>query len=506
MKKSTDKAISAWLMEFKNKNKRPPRILHVGNIANNAYLNAKFLRESGIEVDVLSHIDYHLMSYPEWEELLISTSSESRHAFPRFKRGELSGYQRPEWFIQGSLPFCYLCIRAKYQQKKGQYWFFSRLLNLSRMSVLQYYFFTLIGFLYLNNFKMVLYLISKKILGKDNVLFRKIACKLIQRNPHFDEMLEEYKHYFPERKKITIEDFIEYALTISLWQKIASFYDIVQCYATEVIWALVGKITPYVAFEHGTLRDFTMGDLSLHYINSFAYRKANHVFITNGDCLAFSEMLGIQEHSPAIHPIEIEKHRHCYLSGNVFRKKYNTDILLLCPIRHDWAAKGIEVHLQALPLIRKHIDRKVKLLLVEWGLEVERSISLIKKLGCCEDVIWLAPLCRQKLIEFMQMSDVVLDQMALPHFGATAPQTLAVGTPVIMSYKPESTNWIIAEPAPIIAAFTPEEVVKGVLQALEPAWRQQFIKKARDWIDVHHHPDRIVQAHFVIYKKLLGYL
>ncbi len=32
-----------WLDDFRAKHGRPPRLLHVGNIANNAYINAKLL-------------------------------------------------------------------------------------------------------------------------------------------------------------------------------------------------------------------------------------------------------------------------------------------------------------------------------------------------------------------------------------------------------------------------------------------------------------------------------
>ena len=46
----------------------PPRVLHIGNIANNAYLNARILNEAGIPSDVLVYDYYHVMACPEWEE------------------------------------------------------------------------------------------------------------------------------------------------------------------------------------------------------------------------------------------------------------------------------------------------------------------------------------------------------------------------------------------------------------------------------------------------------
>jgi hypothetical protein len=72
-----------------------------------------------------------------------------------------------------------------------------------------------------------------------------------------------------------------------------------------------------------------------------------------------------------------------------------------------------------------------------------------------------------------------------------------------MSYKPESTKWIVREPAPILAAFTPEEVTQGVVTALEPRWRAEFDQRARQWVDVHHHHNRVVYDHLTAYRRIL---
>ena len=42
-----------WLKDFEKEKGRPLKILHVGNIANNAYLNAKLQRKFGIIADVI---------------------------------------------------------------------------------------------------------------------------------------------------------------------------------------------------------------------------------------------------------------------------------------------------------------------------------------------------------------------------------------------------------------------------------------------------------------------
>jgi glycosyltransferase involved in cell wall biosynthesis len=150
------------------------------------------------------------------------------------------------------------------------------------------------------------------------------------------------------------------------------------------------------------------------------------------------------------------------------------------------------------------VKGRVRLLLTEWGEDVARSRELLAALGCSDAVEWLRPLPRVAMIRLTQAADVVLDQMALPHFGATAPQAIAAGVPVISSYMPESTRWIIDEPAPILPAFSPEEVAARVVTALDPQWRARYQATARRWTDTWHHPRRAVETHLRVYRNIMN--
>jgi hypothetical protein len=72
-----------------------------------------------------------------------------------------------------------------------------------------------------------------------------------------------------------------------------------------------------------------------------------------------------------------------------------------------------------------------------------------------------------------------------------------------MSYKPESTAWIVSQPAPILPAFTPEEVCKAVATALDPKWLKTFGPRAMQWIDEQHSVSRLLNDQLCIYRKLL---
>jgi len=100
---------------------RPPRVLHVGNIANNAFTNAKMMRGLDIDCDVICADYYHIMSNPEWEEADFSAEFEDEYR-PDWYRVDLNGYVRPHWFVQGPMPLCldYLIARNEHATLQAQ--------------------------------------------------------------------------------------------------------------------------------------------------------------------------------------------------------------------------------------------------------------------------------------------------------------------------------------------------------------------------------------------------
>jgi glycosyltransferase involved in cell wall biosynthesis len=562
-----------WLRDFEARNGRKLRVLHVGNICNNAYLAAKFLRRAGVDADVLCCNYYHIMGTPEWEELDIQHDWHDDYR-PRFAREDIGDYQRPDWFVQGPLKLCaaYLIARNRGDRLEAvRLWslletirthdsvsaeeidreagtilkspgvnswneilksnsvaqgvtkscyhlqFFLRRMAVHASSVP----FLAVRRLWLA-FRAALRGVGLREVEKKLVqwaLRRKIGANALQLSidmrsvidpppyvSRFNVLISEFALLFPSRPdKLTLADLTSYQLFVEILESAFKDYDIVQGYSTDPIWPLICGKKPYFAFEHGTLREYIRGDSLIHRLTALAYRKADHVFITNGDCLEHAQWLGVKHMSAMLHPTDVEQHEvRDEAAIAALRRKYGADVLLFCPFRHDWAAKGTDVHIRALPRILELLPGRVRLLLAPWGTQIEESRALIKELNCEHAVIWLErPLCRIGLIRHLQAADVVLDQMALPHFGGTAPQALAAGSPVVMSYRPESTEWIIKEPAPILPAFTPSEVADAVVTARDPVWLEDFRRRARSWVHDHHHHDRVAAGHLMSYRRVL---
>jgi len=540
-----------WLDDFRQRHGRSPRILHIGNIANNAYNNARLLNEVGLDCDVICYDYYHVMGCPEWEDADISGEFGEQFR-PQWRNCSLGGFQRPQWFVQGPLADCidYLIARSHGHQKHAdQLWSNLEALNGTQrprtysfgggivslanrakgkiecvfpkiLSVLTYF---LIGgavssriasacdkgsIATLSRSEIARMLFAWMLLGFA-LCARTIGAPvawLMRRDSDFNTqvacLMRQFDESFPARSDALAANDVEmYRQVSEQWRRLFRNYDLIQAYATDPILPMVAGKRPYIGFEHGTLRSHTLCDEPICRLTSLAYHLADRVFITNGDCIDYARKIGVTRFTPMLHPVD--ERRIAAIAGTDLRHELRVKHLFLCTLRHDWAIKGTDQYIRALPDLVKALGRDFRVIMTRWGAELERSMALAESLGVGDLIVWSEPLPRRKLIQTLKSVDVLFDQLTLPHFGATAPEGIAAGVPVIMSYDPASTEWLVAEPAPILSARTSTEIVERVLQALDAGWLTDYRRRASTWFDAHHSSRLVVQGHLDAYRKLI---
>jgi glycosyltransferase involved in cell wall biosynthesis len=580
---------SSWIEEFQANTGHSPRVLHIGNIANNAYLNAKYLRKAGLDCDVISNDYYHIMASPEWEDA-VAEGEIPDHYHPDWGGLKLNGFKRPRWFIQAPLYHCERYIAAWKEGRRCATAFWWRVMDIyrllqtgtSRAKVCR---------LLLCSLFFVLKLVSRPVLGFEyasrisrNVtsaswrFFQKCplrppckpvnkACRLVALiagvltwllllpfawaltvlgllcfflslpvtrkvresvtivsellspvfcrpidteevewfNSRVGAVIQEFDRRFPARPdRLTADDFQPYLYTIPTWRRILAHYDLIVAYGIEpIVPLLVGK-TPYFGFEHGTLRTFTLGDSGVCRLTALAYSLADGSFVTNGDCLEYAEAIKARKIIPALHPIDQDKADQTVGQYAKLHSDLGARHLFLCTLRHDWEIKGTDKYIRALPLLRKKIGDDFRMIMTPWGEQVEESRELARSLGVEQLIHWDGPYSRPVLYSMLKSVDVLCDQTALPCFGATAPEGLANGVPVIMSYDPKSTEWIMEEPAPILVATTPEEIADKLAYAVIPGHREDLARQGQQWFRRNHSPERVVQEHMDAYTQALS--
>ncbi len=554
-----------WVKTFREQNGRAPRVLHIGNIANNAYLNAKFLNAKGFDCDVLCHDYRHIMACPEWEDAEFVVAGLD-HLAPDWVAAKAAGFTRPRWFVQGPQNLCIDYLIAKRSgraRRAARLWLrLGHENGTRRPSKLSVGHTLSAGHVWISNWVrkslrrladfmgavirrpdalslarekiesvsgaheslrhlLVMHLIAPvllvgvrwvKLTGRPALAALEWTVgsshsdmQRIERGmQRIEACVEKFQQTFPDRAdQLTVGDCLPYLSSLEQWEKLFQHYDVIQAYATAVAYPLLAGNQSYVGFEHGTLREFTVADNATSRLTSLGYQSANHVLITNGDCLQYAKNIKVETYTAMIHPVDDARISAVVGDYEGVHRRYGVRYLFFCPLRHDWAIKGADKYIRALPALARHLNRDFRLIMTKWGSQIDDSMRLAEELGVADLIVWVDPLSRAQMVPLQKSVDVVFDQIALPHFGSTAPQAIATGTPVIMSYDPASTSWIIPEAAPILSAWTEEEIVSGVVTAVDPEWLADYKKRAADWYNRYHSASVVVEKLSHVYREII---
>src|SRR5262249_17021407 len=88
-------------------------------------------------------------------------------------------------------------------------------------------------------------------------------------------------------------DFRLMGRTLPLLRECFSHYDVIQAYATSTVYPLLCGNRPYVAYEHGTIREIPFEDSDLGRQTALGYRLANYCIVTNPDCHEAAQQLAL---------------------------------------------------------------------------------------------------------------------------------------------------------------------------------------------------------------------
>ena len=522
---------------------RPMRVLHIGNIANNGYNNAKILNAAGLNCDAIAYDYYHIMGCPEWEDAdIVGEIDDDMN--PDWWSVDLGGFERPTWFAQGPRDVCTRYLRERWapsgpdepershqalesarrqRQRAGtastgasSLWHLreqipaaagrrvERFEHRLRHGVAQGRAVgaraRLAGFN--TRFRVKTFLAgasAESVAGLEPWHPRRVhnaiawrmrtawprsapsdpapapssasmasrawdlAAGPARRRAHerrlanqrrqdaarlfdgrCDELIADFGRRFPDRPdQLRREDFTPYRFVVDDWRQTCEHYDLVEGYSTDpLIPMFIGK--PYVAYEHGTIRDIPFEDSSIGRLTALSYARANAVVITNPDCKDAADRLGVE--NPQFIPHLIDRKYYDQAAAQErslppgVREPY-----VFCPARQHWDVKGNDIALRAFAAVCKdHAD--LQLVVSSWGPDVEASRSLLEELGVLDRVVMIAPLRIRDLIAVTRRAEVLIDQFHFAVFGGIGPTALACGTPLVTNLDHTLSEWCMDRP------------------------------------------------------------
>ena len=531
-----------WIADFVQAYGRAPRILHVGNINNNAYQVAKLLNAAGADCDVLCADYYYSMANPEWDDADFVGDVGSRD-FPAWHKVNLGGFARPAWFAQGPrrLAIAYLLARRRGNAKKaGQLWKkmgrARQYLVFRENSGAKKLLLRLEGFR--NSMALGLGYVGSTLreLFTSNRIFR---LRLKSRFGHLRNeerqalatldtvattrarLQRDAARFFPNRKFAFGTQCDDHIRAAALYAPLFEQYDLVQAYATDPVWPYLAGYPSYVAWEHGTLRDTPYEDSDLSRLTLLAYARAKAVYVTNVDCYDSAVYITKNSHAPIVcglHGFDTErmlqKQRRAGVTG-FDRARYAApnERLFFCPARIDidphygTYLKKNDLLYRALGRLWRETGGGFRVLQLESGNDVAALQALIHR-ECPEmeaSVTWHAPFQKAEYDQILQNAELVFDNLLLPLMGGNGIETLMSGHAALVNRRiPEALLLrFFPEMWPVLEIEDEGDIYLAAQKALtDPAACTALAQKGQQWILKYHGHAAIVQRHLQAYRHV----
>ena len=457
------------------------QIVHLGNIANNAYNNSKYLNDIGPYSHVaVSYDNPHAMAYPEWEE--IDTEENIAEYWPNWSKFT---FRRPEWFHQLDVAGQDLNeTKIVSMPTWAQLWTVRRRIAywLKDQGVKK----TTLGYEAPKGLANILRVAPVLPAYGLVSIAAQIARHRLRKNVSGTSVFEK-----------------DYRIIAGIVASHTSRAHLVQGYGMDVVTALLsGK--PFVAYEHGTLRDAPFDNTPAGSLLATAYKKAQHVFITNPDTLNSARRLGLENISFVPHVVDTD----VFMPGRnpEIRKQFNlneTDLVIIAPARQNWEVKRNERLIKA---FCKLVDKvpHARLMLSDWGQNRDLTHDLVRRLSLNNFVRYYRPVPKRRSAQLLRAADIVVDQLHLPTFGALTPEALACGKVTLTSFNSSLNSWCYSVQPPIIPINNSEQLgTELIALANDPERRLKLGREGVSWVRREYSISRLTKAQNDVYDKIL---
>lgn len=434
------------------------RILHVGNIANNGYLAAKKERENGFESYLVNVNAHHVMMMPEWEELNLEFKY-SQYSTDMLKK---KGNEIPSWVLSGS----WSAIFQSFFPSKE----FSEKFNLN----------------------------SSKNSNLDN--FLRIMIKL-------------FKSWIPKK----LRPFIAYNVLYRLKnindkkhiKRIFASFDKIIFYGPFCNLSKYVENRKYIAFEHGTLRNFIDTNYKLARNTKAGFENASIILISNQDCLRKAKNIFKQKIIKSPHPINDSDFSHLReLRKSYLLSRERATFNVLVPARHTFSistdiGKGNEIIYSAIKELYLS-NENIIFHLIKWGENLPSAVNYLKEFENAGFVKWHNLMTRPKLKNFMINSDAVIDQLLIPAYGGISIDAIGLGVPLLTNQVAAIDKEYFGSVAPIFPISNSQTIVNCLMRLSKESKeskRLYFIKSC-DWFDQNLSSELSLAARIKAYKEL----
>lgn len=485
------------------------KILHIGNIAGNAYQAVFFERSIGKESFVVNPDLNHVMSHPIWEEETVDFELDLNDI--NTLKSKFPYWQDPSFYIHGSLYQCLEELAEILRIPENEKVSLIETLTIrwrslgskvnSKVRDLNESRFALIARLKLNNqpdftpnmilkierfFLIIIGLISRGMLRSLMLLYKlPLAALITLNNPLPASKL----------KNKDLSQLYYLAPSLKLLSKIGRQFDQVVLYGPWAALAAFEIGVKFVSVEHGTLRNFIFENHAWARATRLGYSQSKSVLVTNADCLPIAHREKYKKIVPSIHPFNLE------FTNNAFEKRLFllssrqplTQIVLASRIQFSNTddAKGSEISLKAIKMLHEE-NKDFTFKCFAYGENLALAHEYIRENRMQNYLTVSSPLSRKPLLDLFARSLCVLDGFSLSGIGRIQIESWCVGVPVLSKHDDSLNKYFFSERVPTLNSSTTTDIIKHVnhLVNLSNSQLAEKAQESRNWFIRYHSPER----------------
>lgn len=323
----------------------------------------------------------------------------------------------------------------------------------------------------------------------------------------------ERQNYWPINDPLTQEkDIKEYPSWVSFFPKknnkilkmynlikIMRKYDLVHAYTNlSRVAMLSGK--PYLAEGGGDdIRVHAFEKSLKGYLLRRAYKKANQFVYVWPIQKPYIEKLGIKN---AIYLPRLWDTSS--FAREKMKKPEGSTLKIFLPTMEDWDLKGNDKFLKAFVRLCKE-GKDVFLYYVDWGKDAQRAKELLTLPEMKNKVeIIPGPITREKVFEFMEKSDLMVEQFNTGAFTRIGMEAFAFGLPILINLNEKVHLDLHGDLPDVINVKTSDEIYENLSQILQDKSKLNLITiNAQNWLKKHFDLNTNIEKYVKIYEQIL---
>ena len=279
------------------------------------------------------------------------------------------------------------------------------------------------------------------------------------------------------------------------WAKALTEFDVL--YATSLPLAAYASGVPYCTSPVGgdLIYDCGRGD-DYGRVMSLSFNASRFMtFSCNAQNMGHARRLGFTNGLFLSYPMDSNR----YYPGEgrsreLWESRYGKGVYVLMTSRLDKQIKGQDESFLNSLIKVSNSNPNLYFIFLNWGESAAEFQNAIDDAGMNHRFIVLSPVGKKRLIDYYRSCDIILDQLVLGYYGATALEAAAVGKPIVMYLRDEHYRAAYnGDVMPVMNVRTPSEVGQAILAlAASKELRERKGSEMRNWLMRTHGEEKSV--------------